>query len=125
VRMAWIELSRGPSFEAAVGRIREGLLKFLASIGAMGYHETVTVAFSRLIRFRMDRAPEQQSWPEFLAENGDLLSKSPPILSTYYSPERLESPEARATFLEPDRRPLPSDKRRNDVCPRDLASAEP
>jgi hypothetical protein len=44
-----------------------------------------------------------QGWPEFRAENPDLLDRKRDILKRYYRPETLQSELAKRTFLLPDR----------------------
>lgn len=106
VRMAWLQMRRSSSFDEALNRIRTGIQKLNASLGSQGYHDTVTIAFARMIHFRMLHAPDS-GFPEFLAANVDLLAKAPPFLSRFYSAERLGSKEAGDGFVSPDRRPLP------------------
>jgi hypothetical protein len=107
VRMAWLQMQRASSFDEALARIRTGIVSFNASVNGVGYHETITVAFARLIYDRRQSDSESKTWLDFLSRHGDLVSKENPILHAYYSPEILSSDEARAKFVEPDRKPLP------------------
>ncbi len=66
------------------------------------YHDTVTVAWARLVAHHAHEAPDVDA---LVAARPELLDGD--ILSGYYSPERLWSAEARAGFTEPDVRPLP------------------
>ncbi|PZM77149.1 MAG: hypothetical protein DKT66_28330 [Candidatus Melainabacteria bacterium] len=100
IRMAWLVLQQESSFESALERIRQGIKRFNAVNNSIGYHETITVAFARLIDAR--RIPNQ-SWQTFFEKNSDLFEKN--CLEKFYSPELLSS--ARDIFLEPDRSPLP------------------
>ncbi|HIA52589.1 MAG TPA: hypothetical protein EYN91_10945 [Candidatus Melainabacteria bacterium] len=106
VRMAWLQMQRSASYDEALDRIRKGIMAFNASVQSVGYHETITVAFARLIFHRRETQPAE-CWQEFLELHEDLISKETPILHVYYSPELLATPEARAFFVEPDRKPLP------------------
>jgi len=106
LRMAWIQLSRA-DFATSLERIRVGIQAFNNSVGSVGYHETVTVAFTRIIHFRMGQFPAEHTWTEFLADNLDLLSKETPILSKYYSPSLLTGEVSKARFVNPDRKALP------------------
>jgi len=108
VRMAWIQLSLANSFPAALEKIASGIRRYNDFVQAQGYHQTVTVAFARLIEVRRLAALASQNWEAFLAENSDLLAKKPPILHRYFSEERLRDPESGRRFLEPDKKPLPA-----------------
>ena len=66
------------------------------------YHETVTVAWARMVAHH---AHEFESVDALLAGCPQLGSRD--LLARHYSPARLADPRARTTFLEPDRRPLP------------------
>jgi hypothetical protein len=67
------------------------------------YHETITWAFLLLIRERLARTESQQTWSEFAACNGDLLSWKDNVLKKYYRGETLASDLARTTFVFPDK----------------------
>jgi hypothetical protein len=104
VRLAWICLGRMP-FAAARDHARAGIRKYNESLGnTTGYHDTVTVAFVRIIAAR--RRPGE-TFAEFREANPDVFSKDEPILLSYYSKPRLDSAAARARFVESDLRPLP------------------
>ena len=106
VRTAWIYLTTRP-FEDAVKALRSGIQKYNLSLGnKTGYHDTVTIAFARLIRSRIAALPESD-FAAFRSRFPDLFAKSPSPLSRFYSKERLTSPEAVASFVEPDLLPLP------------------
>lgn len=107
VRMAWLQMQRSASYEEALERIRNGIMAFNASVQSVGYHETITVAFARLIFYRRGTS-NADTWLQFIELHDDLISKENPILQEYYSPEILASPESRANFVEPDRKPLPT-----------------
>ena len=103
VRMAWLYLSRYDGIEA-VARFSESLRRFATSLGkADRYNETVTWAFVLLIRERIARAPQPQTWDEFAAANSDVLDWKGNVLKKYYREETLSSSLAKSTFLLPDR----------------------
>ncbi|MEM9208111.1 MAG: hypothetical protein AAGA61_02600 [Pseudomonadota bacterium] len=105
VRVAWVaQLSA--SADVAEARLRDGILRFNTRVlgRRQQYHETVTMAFARIIRAR---ARIGESWPAFLARSNDILSREDPVLLRYYSNDRLFSDKARAQFVEPDLQPLP------------------
>ena len=105
VRLAWICLSMDAA-EDALQRIRRGILRYNTEVLQRGhkYHDTVTVAFTRIIGDRM-RAAER--WADFAGRIGDILDPGRPVLLRYYSESRLYSDEARRRFVEPDRECLP------------------
>lgn len=105
IRVAWVVLM---SEEGAVAfeRIREGILRYNTEVlhRRHKYHETVTVAFARII---LDRLRVDEPWQKFKQRINDILAADEPILLAYYSTERLISDEARAEFVQPDIKPLP------------------
>lgn len=107
VRMAWLQMERSSSFEEALERIRNGIVAFNSSVQSVGYHETITVAFARLIHHKRQTEPTK-TWQEFIVKHSDLVSKENPILHSYYSPEALKAQDAREKFVEPDLNPLPA-----------------
>lgn len=106
VRMAWLYLGQAP-FSQAVTRIRAGIRRYNAEVldKLPEYHETVTLAFARLIAARHRPG---ETWQAFAVRNADLLARNPPALGAYYSRARLMSGEAREHFVEPDIKPLPA-----------------
>ncbi|MDH3767722.1 MAG: hypothetical protein OES99_04640 [Gammaproteobacteria bacterium] len=104
VYMAWLQLRRAP-LETALIRIRAGIRRYNSEVldRSLQYHDTVTVAYTRLIAAAM---MDGESFETFCGRNPGLLSKCP-ILADYYSAECLASENARAGFVEPDRKPLP------------------
>lgn len=99
VRLGYEMLGRYP-FGEAVTRFSRGL-RLLAAKGGRPevYHETMTVAFLALIGERRARAANCD-WPEFKANNGDLLDKR--CLEKWYGAEQLSSDLARRTFCLPE-----------------------
>lgn len=102
VRMAWLVLETSASFDEALERIRNGIRRFNATKNSIGYHETITLAFARLIDSRRLAGETSEA---FVARNRDLLQKD--CLKRFYSPAVLASEEARHQFVEPDRAALP------------------
>ncbi len=103
VRMAYLYLTRYPPLEA-LERFSASLLCFATSLGKPDrYHETITWAFLLLIRERMARAGERQTFGEFVEANPDLLDWKENVLKRYYREETLSSGLARSTFVLPDR----------------------
>ena len=65
----------------------------------------MTVAFARIIS---DRIIPGEAWTGFERRIDDLLSRTSPILETYYSKDLLGSVRARDTFVEADVCELPT-----------------
>jgi hypothetical protein len=102
IRLAWIYLKRyGP--EVAPARIAAAIRAFASHLGKPDkYHETVTIAWMRLIQQAADCYTFQQvaaAFPRFLDKS---------YLNEFYSAETLQSATARESFVEPDKKPLPS-----------------
>jgi hypothetical protein len=94
IRLAriYVELD-GPA--KATERFRSSLRKFAAHIGkSEKYHETITVAWMRLV-VRMTDPVELEK----------LMDKR--YIEKFYSPELLATDAARTRFVEPDRAKLP------------------
>ena len=104
VRMAWLYLTRLP-FAEALHRVRTGIQKLNARIGSPdGYHETITVAFVRVIASRMETG---EGYAAFRERNPELFDRTLVALLHHYTKERLYSVEARRAFIDPDVLPLP------------------
>jgi hypothetical protein len=131
VRMAWLYLSR-KSFTEALDLIRRGIWKLNKRIGQPltthrapdryvcrspqhrfangdpnGYHETITVALTRIIASRIHFG---EDFAAFRDRNPDMFDRKLPTLFQHYSLAFLWSPEARCRFEEPDLCELPSVK---------------
>jgi hypothetical protein len=105
VRVAFLYLCRYPALEA-LERFAIALKRFAVAAGKPGlYHATITWAFLMLIRERLAAVGEecQPSWTAFSNANPDLLDWKENILKKYYREETLASPQARATFVLPDK----------------------
>jgi len=101
LRLAWLHLHREP-IETALAEVRAGIHNFAAHHGAAHlYHETITTAWVRLLATH-----RENNFDEFLRENEARLSIG--LLHRFWSPEVLAGQEARATWVAPDRRELPS-----------------
>jgi|SRR5580704_7195142 hypothetical protein len=102
IRLAWIYLKLyGP--DEASSRIGEAIRNFAAHHGKSTlYHETVTVAWMRLIA----QAAHCETFSQVAGEFPEFLDKS--YLAEFYSDELLKTDGARKSFADPDRKPLPS-----------------
>jgi hypothetical protein len=99
---AWYLLANDEA--AALALFRKSLISFAESLDAAeNYHETITTFWIKVVA-------------AFLATtNGDRLSRvnaavarfdDKTLIDRHYSKELLDSPAARATWIEPDRLPL-------------------
>lgn len=78
-------------------RLGPAILRYAAAgNGAEKYHETITQAWIHLVS-----AALAEDFESMLAAHPHLLDKN--LLNRYYSPELLQSSEARARWIEPDR----------------------
>lgn len=85
-------------FEAALEKLRATLARFIAHHGASGYHETLTRFWLLQIEKRIDRTVCLQESVGKVTE--ELARKE--MIYEYYSRERLNSPQARQEWVEPD-----------------------
>jgi hypothetical protein len=105
LRIAWLLLQQQP-LERAIEEICTGIARLAAQLGAPGkYHRTLSEA---LVRLLAHGGAATLCWDEFLNANPDLVTDVRGSVGRYYSSELLDSARARATFVEPDRRPLPA-----------------
>jgi hypothetical protein len=104
--MAWLYLTRLPPADA-LDRVRGGIRRYNASVSSDGYHDTVTVAFTLLIRERMEAGSSGEDFAAFAARNPDLFGGRSELLGRHYDPATLAAAEARRRFVVPDREPLP------------------
>ena len=105
VRLAWLVLRR-EALSEATDRVRDGIRRYNATVLGRpeAYHDTLTVAYVRIIASRMR---PHEDWAGFAERNPDLLDYRRPVTSRYYSAARMASPEARERVLAPDLEPLP------------------
>ena len=96
--------------EEALARLRAGIRRLNESHGGVnsnthGYHETITVAYVRLLAQFLDYGPAVPL-PDRVAMLLDRPVAAKRMLSSFYSPYRLMSTDARARWVEPDLAPL-------------------
>jgi hypothetical protein len=116
VRVAWVYLQETASLDEALARIRDGIRRFAAAAGVpQKYHETITVLWMRLLA-QVRAAGASGELSDVLRAHPALADKDLPL--QYYSRERLFSDEARATWVDPDRRVLHDRDPRSPRIPR-------
>ncbi len=102
-------LKFGPG--GALDAVRDGLREMLAAAVAhgydppVGYHETITVFWLRMIASRL-LPDEPRDSAAFFSDHPELLDKH--LIAKHYSKQHLMSDDARTHFVEPDRAPLPA-----------------
>lgn len=112
VKVAYLYLSRYP-FDQALARMRKSIKAYNAANNrpegpTMGYNETTTHAFLRLVDTTM-----RVHAAEFPASTAGAFCDMHPQLMTrhvlrlFYSRERRQHPDAKTRFVEPDLAPLP------------------
>lgn len=100
VRAAWLCLRDDPSRDG-LARLRRGLKQLAIRAGRPGhYHETITVAFARLIQRRM-RELGPHSYDEFERRAPEFFVDGRALLSEIYDDATLNSEEARHRFVAP------------------------
>ncbi|MCC6572188.1 MAG: hypothetical protein IT462_00220, partial [Planctomycetes bacterium] len=102
-------------FAEALDRMREGILAYNFSKGITeGYHDTVTVVYVHLVADackRLDRGQGLGALANAVIEHlGVKPEQRKALFNQYYSePEALlKTDEARAAFIPPDLKPLPT-----------------
>ena len=112
VRMAYLYLSRHP-FDEGLRRIRDGINALNASHGDKipkdqvdrGYHETLTVAWARVIAAAIRQWGAEADFEAFAGKHPYLLQRT--LTRLFYSRERMLNWTAKREFVEPDLLPLP------------------
>jgi len=90
LKVAWTYLHLY-GYDAALARMREGLLRFSAHYNRSGYNETITVFWMRNLQAHCGEDPIE------------VLSKADKqLLFRHFSRERAMSEEAKQHWIEPD-----------------------
>jgi len=104
IRLAWIYLKRH-GVSGAEERLLAGIRKMAQHAGApQKFLYTATIAWTRLVATAQNQNPASDNFSEWARLHPELLDKN--LLAKYYSPGRLETPEARSGWVEPDLAPL-------------------
>jgi hypothetical protein len=105
LRLAWREL-REHDREIALARIETAIRHVAEAHGAPGkYHRTMTEAWAALVGYHLAEEPAL-TFDAFLERFPALLDGG--LLRRHWSPELLATPAARAAWVDPDLRPLPT-----------------
>jgi hypothetical protein len=107
--VAYEYLRRYPLEEATrrmCGAVRAyGRARNVPQTPTSGYHQTLTIAWMRVLASVMAAYGPEANAESFLAAHPHLESKV--LLRLWYTRERMMSAEARAGWVEPDLAPLP------------------
>ncbi len=93
--------------ETARDRMRSGLLKFIKHHGKNGYHVTITEFWLRLVENLVTESKSRDEELVALVNKVTAHCRDKNLIYEHYSRERLASPEAKSSRLEPDLRQLP------------------
>ncbi len=109
LKVAYLYL-RASTFDEALAKARRNIQRYNAATNTpenleRGYHETMTVAWLRLVHDALCESEPASSADEFLEREIQLLNSK--ALHLFYSREQLISWQAKAEFVEPDLAPLP------------------
>ena len=104
LRFAWAVLDEAEDVGDAV-RVVSLTIRHVAELGGnpAKYHETVTVFWIRLMAHLRESNPDLENMEELVERHPPALD--PTLPGRHWSD--LDSPEARATWVEPDLIPLP------------------
>jgi len=104
IRLAWL-LIRAYGLTDAEAKLLRGIQKMAQHAGVpQKFHYTTTVAWARLVAAASRNSNSHDSFYEWISTHPELLD--PHLMCGYYSPGRLETPQARSEWLEPDLKPL-------------------
>ncbi|XP_006818239.1 uncharacterized protein LOC102803195 [Saccoglossus kowalevskii] len=110
LRMAWNYIKQHGK-DDATPLIKMGIKKYneknMDKI-QRGYHETVTIFYIHLVADairKCNQCQPEMTFEEFLEMQSQLSDRR--LVNQYYSPETINSWEASASFIPPDRKPLP------------------
>ena len=106
LRMAWLHLDRY-GLEEANARVCQGIRDLAIKFNAPEkFSHTLTEASMRIIAARM-HGGKTKPFEQFLQHNRDLVADARGVLARHYSAACLDSPTARAAWIEPDLEPIP------------------
>jgi hypothetical protein len=106
VRLTWIYVCAHGE-EAATERMLAGIRRFAEHNGSpQKFHFTQTCAWVRMIATAQRESADVENFLQFIEAHLDLLDAG--ALARYFSKSLLDSPAARAEWVEPDVCPLPS-----------------
>jgi hypothetical protein len=113
LKIAYLYL-REHSFAEALNRIRAGIKRLNATTNTpdaldRGYHETMTVAWLRLVEFTLREYGPAATADEFIDAQEHLLNRK--ALRFFYSRDHILTWKAKTEFVPPDITPLPQSQK--------------
>ena len=98
---------RDENEQLALAKMREGLLRFLTyhGEGTQKYNETITLFWLKQVNACLKAGEAEALWIEKVNTMLQRLGSSR-LISDYYSPELLQSAEAKNSWIEPDLKKL-------------------
>lgn len=90
----------------AEARMRAGLLKFIKHHGKNGYHVTITEFWLQMVQETLRESEADAGMVSRINHAVERLHQKN-LIYEYFTREGLESPEAKARWIEPDVRGLP------------------
>jgi thioredoxin-like negative regulator of GroEL len=107
LHVAWVYLTESLSVQDAANKMRQTLRRLTAAAGqSEKYHDTITLFWVHLLA-QARTVARAEKLEDVVDANPQLLEKDFPL--AYYSADRLFSEEARASWMEPDLKPLSID----------------
>jgi hypothetical protein len=104
IRLAWLCVHRYGAREAEA-ILLDGLRRFAQRAGVPEkFMHTTTIAWARLVAAAQTASPSANNFSKWIQSHQELLDRK--LLAIYFSPGRLETPEARSGWVEPDLAPL-------------------
>ena len=104
IRLAWLCVQRYGTREAET-KLLDGIRRFAQRAGVpQKFMYTTTIAWTRLVAAAQLSSPSAGNFSEWIELHPELLDRK--LLTRFYSPGRLETPEARSGWVEPDLAPL-------------------
>ena len=114
LRLAYIYLVQEKNTEVAVNRMRESLKKLLIHAGVdpvVKFHETLTEAWILAVNHFINSTDSSSSSDDFIDQNPDMLDSD--IMLSHYSADLLFSDQAKISYVEPDKEPIPKYKNKS------------
>ena len=96
---------RNLTAEEALSRMTGGIRRLAEAYGKTGYHETITVFWLRLVSDFSSQADDKSTLSSIANELIERYNDKN-LIFDYYSRELLESPRAKAEWVEPDLKKL-------------------
>ena len=112
LRTAYLYLSRHP-LDEAIAKMRAGIQRYNAAKGivdtpVVGYHETLTQMWMRILHGLRATVGPEANFDAFVERHPYLLQKF--LGRLYYTRERMTSPLAKREYVPPDLTPFPGER---------------